>query len=64
MKHGTTEEMPGGAMRFYQEAEKSYDKAIAIKPDKYSSWINRGIALTKLQRYEQEECILRQSYCN
>ena len=48
-------------MRLYQEAEKSYDKAIAIKPDKYEAWINRGIALTQLQQIQTSFSILRQS---
>ena len=39
-------------MQRYQDALASYNRAIAIKPDKYEALINRGIALTKLHRYK------------
>jgi serine/threonine protein kinase len=37
----------------YEEAISSYDKAIAIKPDKHEAWNNRGNSLDELQRYEE-----------
>jgi len=36
----------------YKEAIKSYDKALAIKPD-YHEWNNRGNALDNLNRYQE-----------
>ena len=39
--------------RRYEEAIASYDRAVAIKPDKHEAWNNRGIALRKLGRYEE-----------
>ncbi len=37
----------------YQKALESYNKAIAIKPDYYLAWDNRGVSLRKLKRYEE-----------
>ncbi|NES23130.1 MAG: tetratricopeptide repeat protein [Symploca sp. SIO3E6] len=31
----------------------SYDRALELKPDKHGAWYNRGIALYKLERYEE-----------
>ncbi len=39
----------------------SYDKAIAIKPESPETWINRGIALTSLQRYQDAIASYNQS---
>ncbi|MDJ0798509.1 MAG: tetratricopeptide repeat protein, partial [Calothrix sp. MO_167.B12] len=36
----------------YEATIASYDKAIAIKPDKDEAWYNRGIALDNLGKYE------------
>ena len=36
-----------------EEAIKSYDKAIEIKPDNDNAWFNRGIALRQLGRLEE-----------
>ncbi|MDF5723637.1 MAG: hypothetical protein PUP91_24855 [Rhizonema sp. PD37] len=33
-------------------AYASYDKALAIKPDKNEAWNNRGLALMYLERYD------------
>jgi tetratricopeptide (TPR) repeat protein len=37
----------------YSEAVASYDKAIAINPNKANTWYNRGIALYNLGRYTE-----------
>ncbi len=42
------------ATESYEEALRSYDQALKIKPDKDSAWYNRGVALGKLGRYEEE----------
>jgi tetratricopeptide (TPR) repeat protein len=36
----------------YEDAIKSYDRAVSIKPDYYEAWGNRGITLDNLGRYE------------
>ncbi|XWK91314.1 MAG: tetratricopeptide repeat protein [Phormidium sp.] len=38
----------------FQGAIASYDKALAIQPDKHEAWNNRGIALGNLGRFEEE----------
>jgi tetratricopeptide (TPR) repeat protein len=35
------------------EAVDSFDRALAIKPDKYEAWFNRGNALDELERYKE-----------
>ncbi len=35
------------------EAIASYDRALEIKPDKHEAWVNRGISLHRLGRYEE-----------
>jgi tetratricopeptide (TPR) repeat protein len=40
------------AVQSYEEAIKSYDKAIEFKPDLHQAWHNRGIALTNLNQRE------------
>jgi tetratricopeptide (TPR) repeat protein len=37
----------------YEEAIKSYDRAISLKPDYYEAWNNRGNSLNELGRYEE-----------
>lgn len=37
----------------YEEALQAYDKAIELKPDFSSAWLNKGNALGKLGRYEK-----------
>ncbi len=37
----------------YEEAIACYDRAVAIKPDDYEAWNERGIALGNLGRYEE-----------
>jgi tetratricopeptide (TPR) repeat protein len=37
----------------YEEAIKSYDRAISFKPDEPEAWSNRGVSLGKLGRYEE-----------
>ncbi len=37
----------------HEQAIKSYEKALEIKPDYHLAWYNRGIALDNLGRYEQ-----------
>jgi tetratricopeptide (TPR) repeat protein len=32
---------------------KSFDKALAIKPNLYSAWLGKGLALTSLTRYSE-----------
>jgi tetratricopeptide (TPR) repeat protein len=39
----------------YDEAIKSYDKALEIQPDFAITWLNRGIALLNLNRYDEAE---------
>ncbi|MBS3025778.1 MAG: tetratricopeptide repeat protein [Dolichospermum sp. DET50] len=40
-------------LKRYEEGIASYNKAIAIKPDKHEAWNNRGWSLAKLQKYEE-----------
>ena len=37
----------------YEEAIKSYDEAVKIKPDDHEAWNNRGAALLALERTEE-----------
>jgi len=37
----------------FEEAIASYDKALAIKPDKHEAWNNRGLALDNLGKFEE-----------
>jgi len=41
-----------GASQEYEAAIASYDRALAIQPDKHAAWNNRGISLGNLGRYE------------
>ncbi len=41
-----------GKLEKYEEAIASYDKAIELKSDHYSTWNNRGWALANLEIYE------------
>ncbi len=41
------------ATESYEEALRSYDQALKIKPDDDSAWYNRGNALGNLGRYEE-----------
>ncbi|NJN74682.1 MAG: tetratricopeptide repeat protein, partial [Limnothrix sp. RL_2_0] len=36
-----------------EEAIASYDQAIKIQPDYYQAWLNRGINLDNLSKYEE-----------
>jgi len=37
----------------FDNAVKSYDKAIKIKPDRYEFWTGRAWSLYKLKKYEE-----------
>jgi Flp pilus assembly protein TadD len=37
----------------YQEAIAAYERAIALKPDYYRAWNNRGAALEELERTKE-----------
>ncbi len=39
--------------RRFNEAVKSYDEAIKLKPNDQDSWNNRGVALADLEKYEE-----------
>src|SRR5947208_1517073 len=42
-----------GALGRYEEAIKSYEEAIRIKPDYFDAWYTKGNTLGNLGRYEE-----------